>query len=139
MPASMHQPTGHADVLIIGAGASGGVAALRLLEAGLAVTTLEQGDWHDRADYRGSEWDWELTTAKQWSQMPEVRGARADYPLDVAAPICRSIISTAWVAGRFCSMRSGPDCLHRTFRSFSRFGIADDWPLTYTNCNPIMR
>src|ERR1700733_3950241 len=34
-----------ADVLIIGAGASGGVAALRLATAGLSVVCLEQGDW----------------------------------------------------------------------------------------------
>ena len=32
-----------ADVLIIGAGASGGVVALRLAEAGFSVVCLEQG------------------------------------------------------------------------------------------------
>ena len=43
-----------ADVLIVGAGASGGVVALRLAEAGFRVVCLEQGDWHDRAEYRGA-------------------------------------------------------------------------------------
>ena len=38
------------DVLIIGAGASGGVVALRLAEAGFRVVCLEQGRWLDRAD-----------------------------------------------------------------------------------------
>ena len=56
-----------ADVLIIGAGASGGVVALRLAEAGFRVVCLEQGDWHDRSEYRGAELDWELTMRKQWS------------------------------------------------------------------------
>ena len=46
-----------ADVLIVGAGASGGVVALRLAQAGFSVTCLEQGDWHDRAEYRGPELD----------------------------------------------------------------------------------
>ena len=32
---------------IVGAGASGGVVALRLAEAGFRVVCLEQGDWHD--------------------------------------------------------------------------------------------
>ena len=71
-----------ADVLIVGAGASGGVVALRLAQAGFKVTCLEQGDWHDRAEYRGPELDWELTMRKQWSTSPNVRGLPEDYPLD---------------------------------------------------------
>ena len=71
-----------ADVLIVGAGASGGVVALRLAEAGFKVVCLEQGDWHDKADYRGTELDWELTMRKQWSTSPNVRGLPEDYPLD---------------------------------------------------------
>jgi choline dehydrogenase-like flavoprotein len=46
-----HGDPGHADVVIVGAGASGGVAALRLARAGLRVVCLEQGDWPDRAAY----------------------------------------------------------------------------------------
>jgi hypothetical protein len=82
MAASLQPGMDHADVLIIGAGAAGGVAARRLLEGGLTVVALEQGQWQDRMSYRGSQWDWELTSAKQWSQMPEVRCALADYPID---------------------------------------------------------
>ena len=60
-----------ADVLIIGAGASGGVVARRLAEAGYRVVCLEQGDWHDKEEYRGAELDWELTSAQAVVLEPE--------------------------------------------------------------------
>ena len=78
----MPKSANHADVLIIGAGASGAVAGLRLAEAGFSVVTLEQGDWPDRDSFRGSHPDWELNMRKQWSAFPEVRNNRGDYPMD---------------------------------------------------------
>ena len=70
-----------ADVLIIGAGASGGVVARRLAEAGFDVVCLEQGEWHDKAEYRGIHLDWELTARKQWATSPNIRGLPEDYPI----------------------------------------------------------
>ena len=69
-----------ADVLIIGAGASGGVVALRLAEAGFKVVCLEQGDWLDRADYPGNKLDWELQARKDWATSPNIRGLAAGLP-----------------------------------------------------------
>ena len=43
------------DVLIVGAGPSGAVAALRLAQEGFKVTVLEQGDWPDYAKANTSE------------------------------------------------------------------------------------
>ena len=37
------------DVLLIGAGPTGAVAAKRFAEAGMSVVVLEQGDWPDYA------------------------------------------------------------------------------------------
>src|SRR5687768_15798232 len=74
-----------ADVLIIGGGASGGVAALELQRGGLSVVALEQGSWHDKADFRGTEWDWELSSLKDWAPMPAVRDGAADYPIDLGS------------------------------------------------------
>ena len=79
-----------ADVLIIGAGASGGVVARRLAEAGFGVVCLEQGDWHDKAEYRGAELDWELTMRKQWSTSPNIRGLPEDYPIVCFYPMAKS-------------------------------------------------
>ena len=70
-----------ADVLIIGAGASGAVVALRLAEAGFKVVCLEQGDWLDRDDYPGNKLDWELKARKDWATSPNIRGLAHDYPI----------------------------------------------------------
>lgn len=68
-----------ADVLIIGAGASGGVAAGALTEAGFDVLCLEQGDWPDPADYPAPRATYELEARKQWSGSPNVRNRPSDY------------------------------------------------------------
>jgi choline dehydrogenase-like flavoprotein len=42
------------DVLVVGAGAAGGVVARRLAEAGFDVVCLEQGGWPDPSAYPGA-------------------------------------------------------------------------------------
>src|SRR5918996_1679408 len=74
-----------ADVLIVGAGASGGVVGLRLAEAGFRVICLEQGRWHDRAEFPGPRVEWELATMRQWSANPNVRRLPEDYPVNSEA------------------------------------------------------
>ena len=69
-----------ADVLIIGAGASGGVVGKRLAEAGFKVVCLEQGDWHNRDDYPGNKLDWELHQRKSWATSPNIRGLATGLP-----------------------------------------------------------
>ena len=119
-----------ADVLIIGAGASGGVVAKRLAAAGFKVVCLEQGRWHDRSEYRGAELDWELTMRKQWSTSPNVRETPDDYPIDET----NAEISPLMFAGVGGSMiifaGAWPRMLPSDFRVRSLDGIADDWPLT---------
>ncbi len=75
---SNHKP----DVLIVGAGASGGITGRYFAEAGLSVVCLEQGRWHDRSEFRGTSPDWEITGRKQWFPSPTTRGLPQDYPLN---------------------------------------------------------
>src|SRR5882757_9837500 len=72
------------DVLIIGAGASGGFAAVELADAGFSVVCLEQGDWTRRSEFAGATPEWELKAQKQWHPNPNQRGRTADYPIDVS-------------------------------------------------------
>ena len=70
------------DVLIVGAGASGAVAAKRLAEEGFKVVCLEQGDWPDYSKARADQPDFELTAGRDWAWDPNVRRAPGDYPVD---------------------------------------------------------
>ncbi len=128
-----------ADVLIIGAGASGGVVAKHLAEASFKVVCLEQGEWHDRADYPGDKLDWELKARKDWATSPNIRGLAQDYPIveddTPVSPLMFNGVggSTLIFAGAW------PRALPSDFRVRSLDGIADDWPLTYDELLPYFK
>jgi choline dehydrogenase-like flavoprotein len=128
-----------ADVLIIGAGASGGVVARRLSEAGFKVVCLEQGDWHDKSEFRGIHLDWELTARKQWATSPNIRGLAEDYPIvEEDTPV--SPLMFSGVGGSMLIFAGAwPRMLPSDFRVRSLDGIADDWPLTYDDLLPFFR
>ena len=125
-----------ADVLIIGAGASGGVVGLRLAEAGFKVVCLEQGEWLDRADYPGNKLDWELKARKDWATSPNIRGLAQDYPIveddTPVSPLMYNAVggSTIIFAGAW------PRALPSDFRVRSLDGVADDWPIDYFELLP---
>lgn len=126
----------HADVLIIGAGPSGGVAANRLAQAGLRVTVLEQGDWHGPHQYRGAEWDWELAAAKTWSTAPGVRGAAADYPIDTTDSDMQVLNFNGVGGGTVLFNAVWIRLLESNFRTRSVSGLGDDWPISYADLLP---
>jgi choline dehydrogenase-like flavoprotein len=125
-----------ADVLIVGAGASGAVVAKRLAEAGFHVVCLEQGDWHDRAEYPGNKLDWELQARKRWATSPNIRGLPQDYPIveddSPVSPLMYNAVggSTIIFAGAW------PRALPSDFRVRSLDGVADDWPIDYFELLP---
>lgn len=124
------------DVLIIGAGASGGVAAQHLASAGIKVMCLEQGEWPDENQFVSRRPDWELRANPRWSLNPNIRLAMSDYPVDASEsdvdPLMFNGVGGSTVLWAACWHRLHP----QDFRVKTTDGVAADWPLTYDELAP---
>jgi choline dehydrogenase-like flavoprotein len=125
-----------ADVLIVGGGTSGGVAAKHLAEEGFRVVCLEQGAWPNSSEMPGDKPEYELLGAKQWHPDPNVRGGRDDYPINDAESDTQmwmyNAVGGTSVLWAGCWIRALP----ADFRVRSLDGVADDWPITYEDLLP---
>lgn len=125
-----------ADVLIIGAGPTGAVAAKRFAEAGMSVVVLEQGDWPDYTKARANHPDFELTAGRDWSGNPNRRQAPADYPVDDTDSDIAAVLYNAVGGGTIIYAAHWQRNMPSDFRVRSLDGIADDWPLSYEDLQP---
>ncbi len=125
-----------ADVLVIGAGASGAALAWSLAETRMHVVCLEQGDWVDPATLPGTTTSWELRQVGDFNFSPNTRGRREDYPVnDGDSPIAVSMFNA--VGGSTILYAAHFPRLHPSdFRVRSLDGVADDWPLDYARLEP---
>ena len=130
----MSEPT--ADVVIIGAGASGAALAWSLAETRMHIVCLEQGDWVDPATMPGVSTSWEARQAGDFNFSPNVRSRREDYPVnDRDSPIAVSNFnavggSTILYAAHFPRFRPSD------FKVRTLDGVADDWPIDYARLEP---
>ncbi len=124
------------DVVIVGAGASGGAIAWSLAETRMRIVCLEQGDWSKSTDYPSNGRDWEARATGDWSISPNRRQRVADYPVnDDASPIKIANFNgvgggTILYAGHFPRMHPSD------FRVRTLDGVADDWPIDYWTLEP---
>ena len=125
-----------ADVLIVGSGPSGSVAAKHLTEAGMSVVTLEQGDWVDPGDYPGDKKEFELAGGKQWHPAPNVRDGERDYPINTTESDIEPLMASA--VGGSATIFGGHwvPFLPSDFRVKTLDGVADDWPFDYYDLLP---
>lgn len=124
------------DVVIIGAGPSGAVAALELLCAGMSVTVLEQGDWVPADHFDGARPEWELTQLKRWHPNPNVRGRPEDYPIDTAASDVNPLMFAGVGGAALIYGAHWVRFMPSDFRVRTLDGVARDWPFAYEDLAP---
>src|SRR5688572_20641860 len=124
------------DVLIIGAGPTGAVAAKRFVEAGMRVVVLEQGDWPDYSKARANHADFELTMGRYWSGNPNRRQAPADYPIDDKDSDISAVMYNAVGGGTVIYAAHWQRNMPSDFRVRTLDGVGDDWPFTYEDLEP---
>ncbi|MEQ8716821.1 MAG: GMC family oxidoreductase [Acidimicrobiales bacterium] len=128
--------TQRADVVIVGAGPSGAVAAKRLAAEGLRVVTLEQGDWPDYSKARAGESDFEITANRYWNWDPNARAAEADYPVDDAESEITALMYNGVGGGTVIYAAHWERFLPSDFAVRTLDGVADDWPFSYEDLAP---
>jgi len=138
-----------ADVVIVGMGAAGGVAAYPLAEAGLDVVGLEAGTWLDRRDFapdeiRNNYRDWPMLIDKAEQERPTSRATSATTANRVGShPMMNAVGGTTlhyWAQ----SWRLNPWDFRVVTETARRYGgsriptgsTVEDWPLTYDELEP---
>ncbi len=124
------------DVLIVGAGASGGAFAWSLAEAGFRVVCLEQGDWVRPESLPHGRDDWEVHRLTDFNADPNVRQRPADYPVNGAASTFTPLMFNAVGGSTIHWSAHFPRYHPSDFRVRSLDGVGDDWPLTYAELEP---
>jgi choline dehydrogenase-like flavoprotein len=124
------------DVVIVGSGPAGSVAAQTLASSGFSVLCLEQGEWFDPSDFPGGKPEYELLTRQLWDTDPHLQSRLRDYPMNLEEcdipPVMFSAVGGSSVLFGAQWMRLRPT----DFRIRSVNGICDDWPISYEDLAP---
>ena len=125
------------DVLVIGAGASGGALAWSLASRGASVICLEQGTWVDPDAMPKSHPDWEVRGRRAWNASPALRGAEVDYPVtnlgeDPVDCFFYAAVggSTIGFGGMYWRLQPSD------FRTHTLDEFGADWPIAYEDLAP---
>lgn len=128
--------TTEADVVIVGAGASGAAAAWLLARRGLRVVVLEQGGWQRDEPSLSDTTEWEHHRFRTLNPDPNVRAGADDYPvIDVDTPI-RPLLYNGVGGSTILWSTHFPRLNPSDFRVRSLDGVGDDWPITYDDLVP---
>jgi choline dehydrogenase-like flavoprotein len=125
-----------ADVLIVGAGASGSVVAKRLAAAGIGVVCLEQGGWVAADSFPGEQREWDVLQGSRWAMNPNVRRMPSDYPINTGASDINPLMFNAVGGGTIHYAAAWPRLKPSDFRVRSLDGVGDDWPISYEDLAP---
>ena len=136
------------DVVIVGMGAAGGVAALPLTSAGLKVIGLEAGGWLSPRDFapdelRNGSRNWPQSVQKAASEAPTVRATSSDTAIQGGHPMMNAVGGTTmhyWAQ----SWRLNPWDFKVASETKQRYGesripedsTVEDWPFGYEELEP---
>jgi choline dehydrogenase-like flavoprotein len=124
----------HADVLVIGAGASGAILSLQMAQAGLRVVCLDQGGSTAPADHPHTSPDWQHQRQNRWSPNPNLRQAAADYPVETTQS--NALMWNAVGGSTNIYTALWPRYRPSDFRKGIEHGQAPDWPFDYEALAP---
>jgi gluconate 2-dehydrogenase alpha chain len=136
------------DVVIVGMGAAGGVAALPLAQAGLDVVGLEAGAWLTRRDFapdeiRNNYRNWPMSVQKANGEAPTVRATAAGTAVQGGHPMMNAVGGTSlhyWAQ----HWRLNPWDFTVVSETKRRYGASriplgttvEDWPFGYDELEP---
>lgn len=122
------------DVVIVGSGASGSIAAMVLAQAGIRTVCLEQGGWWQPGQYPHTHADWEWRRATDWATAVNVRRKPQDYPVDTTD---EATLMWSGVGGSTTIYTATwPRFRPSDFRKGIEHGLAPDWPISYEDLAP---
>ncbi len=122
------------DVLVIGAGATGSLAALVLARAGLDVVCLEQGSWVEPGDHPHLHTDWAWQRRTSWNPDVNKRHHADDYPVKSDSSqilMWNGVGGSTNVYGAIWPRYRPSD-----FRKGTEHGLQPDWPIAYEDLAP---
>ena len=132
----MAKNNGIADVLVVGAGASGAAFTWSLAQAGISVVCLEQGGWVPTDAFPVSEATAQIHWQTDFHPDPGFRGLPEDYPINEdetpIAPLMYNAVGGSLIHWGAHFPRFHPS----DFRVKTLDGVADDWPISYDELEP---
>ena len=132
----MAKNEGIADVVVVGAGASGAAFTWSLAQAGINVVCLEQGGWVAEDAFPTSDADAQIHLQTDFHSDPGVRGLPADYPVNETETPIAPLMYNA-VGGSLIHWGAHFPRFHPSdFRVKTLEGVAEDWPVTYEELEP---
>ena len=136
------------DVIIVGSGAGGGMAAHELTKAGAKVCLLEAGQHYDPADPKyitQLKWPWQSPrrgASTRYRPFGDFDAAYGGWDIDGEPYTTAPGTEFRWFRSRMLggrtnhwgriSLRFGPD----DFRRKSIDGLGEDWPISYEDVAP---